>query len=285
MFMKQPVRITSLVLAMALMCGLLTACPNDTKKSETSKDPGTQAETTTSETESVAETTEPEETTETPESSSSDSTDVTTVPGETTTATATAKPTAKPIGKTKVTDAYTKTYKNEIVKKFTCKIPKVTIAGVSTSKINKEILNTVKKKIGKYMKSAYTYYIGKTYVSILIELSDQNDESPASYYLIYNISRKTGKKMTKKQMLKTLKISNKKFKARVKKAVKKIYKKNFQYKSNSPSWMKKSYKDAISKKSINRALPYVNSKGKTSFMIHDMAVPGGAGQYDTCGTC
>ena len=86
-------------------------------------------------------------------------------------------------------------------------------------------------------------------------------------------------------MLKVLKLSNKKFKSRVKKAITKYYKKNLGYSSKAPSYVKRDYKMAVSSKYLNNAIPYANSKGKVSFMIKDLPIPAGAGNYDHCGTC
>ena len=104
-------------------------------------------------------------------------------------------------------------------------------------------------------------------------------------YNVYNISRSSGKKLSKKSMLKTLGISAKKFKSRVKKAVTKYYKKDIGYSSKAPSYIKRDYKKAVSSKYLNKAIPYVNSKGKVSYMIKLLPIPAGAGAYDHCGTC
>ena len=197
-----------------------------------------------------------------------------------------AKPTAKALGKVKVSDAYKKSYgKNIWGYKATVKIPKITIAGISTKAINKEILDYCKKRSGSECSCRYSYYIGKNYVSILIILEEEHDNSPATMYNVYNISRSSGKKMSKKAMLKVLKLSNKKFKSRVKKAITKYYKKNLGYSSKAPSYVKRDYKKAVSSKYLNNAIPYANSKGKVSFMIKDLPIPAGAGNYDHCGTC
>ena len=185
-----------------------------------------------------------------------------------------------------MSDAYKKAYgKNQWGYKATVKIPKITIDGVSTKAINKEILDYCKKNSGNECSCGYSYYIGKTYVSILIVLQEEHDMSPATMYNVYNISRSSGKKLSKKSMLKTLGISAKKFKSRVKKAVTKYYKKDIGYSSKAPSYIKRDYKKAVSSKYLNKAIPYVNSKGKVSYMIKLLPIPAGAGAYDHCGTC
>ena len=229
-----------------------------------------------------SETTATETTTEPETSETSDASETTSSSSTSTTATTTAKA----LGKVKVTDAYKKNYsKNQWGYKASVKIPKITIEGVSTKAINKEILNYCKKKSGSERSCSYSYYIGKTYVSIVITLHDEHDMSPAYWFKVYNISRSSGKKMSKKAMLKALGISSKKFHKRVKKAVIKMYKKSYGYTSKSPSWVKREYKKATSAKMIKTAIPCVNSKGKLCYMISQLPSPGGAGQYDEYGTC
>ena len=57
------------------------------------------------------------------------------------------------------------------------------------------------------------------------------------------------------------------------------------YTSKAPSYVKRDYKKATSSKYLNKAIPYLNSKGKVCYMITQLPVPGGAEAYDTCGTC
>ena len=120
------------------------------------------SETTESEQETTTEETTTEETT-----SEETTTEETTTTSETTTAAVT--PTPKPIGKTTVSNAYSRTFKDKIQGKFTTKYPKVTISGVSTAAVNKEIANKFSKiaKSNEYFIN-YSYYIGKKYVSILV---------------------------------------------------------------------------------------------------------------------
>ncbi len=238
--------------------------PNQTIESTSGTTAVPDAETT-----EEAETTEPADTTASAESSETS-----------------AKPTAKALGKVKVTDAYKKAYgKNQFGKKASVRIPKITISGVDTKKLNKEIYNYCKKNAGNYCSCSYGYYIGKTYVSLFIKLQEEHDSSPAWYYRVYNISRSNGKKLSRKQMLKILKLSDKKFNSRVKKGITKYYKKMIGYTSKAPSNVKRDYKKATSSKYLNKAIPYLNSKGKVCYMIRDLPIPAGAGSYDHCGTC
>ena len=280
--MKKSLKSICILLTFAMAMGLTASCSNAGSNGKSSEEP--QSEETTVES-TLSTSTETETSSEGTESSVGLD-ETTTEAAETTAASGTVTTTAKALGKVTVSDAYKKSYgKNEFGYKATVKIPKITIAGVSTTKINKEIYNYCKKKSGNMCSCSYSYYIGKTYVSILITLQEEHDMSPAAYYRVYNISRSSGKKMSTKSMLKTLKISDKKFRSRVKKAVIKLFKKSYGYNSKSPSWVKTSYKQATASKMIKKAIPYVNSKGKLCYMIKDLPCPGGAGQYDECGTC
>ena len=284
--MKKFTKTICAILALALMTGLLTACPNNAKSSS-QKDDRTDLTTRQTETElkpglsepnqtiNTMDTDKEDETTE-PETSSSD---VTTA--SQTTAKTTAKPTAKPLGKVKVTDAFKKTQKTINLGKATSRIPKVTIEGVDTKKINNEILNKFKPLITKYKCScSYQYYIGKTYVSIFIKYtSDTEWYRDDTECFVYNISRKTGKKLSRKEMLKLLKLKSKKFNARVKKAFTKTWKKMH------GNYEKKYYKKAVSKKKLNTAVPYVNSKGKVCYLLKNVRETVDPNYYDHYGTC
>lgn len=279
--MKKSLKSICVLLTLAMTMGITASCAKNSSSGKNSEESQSQIEETTT-TPSLSETETSSEGTE----SSVDLDETTTEAAETTATSGTVTTTAKALGKVTVSDAYKKSYgKNEFGYKATVKIPKITIAGVSTTKINKEIYNYCKKKSGNMCSCSYSYYIGKTYVSILITLQEEHDMSPAAYYSVYNISRSSGKKMSAKSMLKTLKISDKKFRSRVKKAVIKLFKKSYGYNSKSPSWVKTAYKQATASKMIKKAIPYVNSKGKLCYMIKDLPCPGGAGQYDECGTC
>ena len=216
------------------------------------------------------------------ESDETAATDATTASGTT------AKPAAKKLGKVTVTDLFKSTYKNRYRQgKVTSRLPKITIEGVDTKAVNKEISNKFLKKAKNAAKHdetyfTYKYYIGKTYVSILITY----DNSCGGYLMdqyVYNISRTTGKKMSKKQMLKALGISNKKFNSRVKKVVKRHFTK--QGYPGSDNYSKTQYKKAMSSKTINRAIPWVNAKGKVCFLINAMPIVGGADEDNFISTC
>lgn len=276
-----------IVAAFLVMCTMLSsaACNDIFKIYDTMP---TSAEET-SEQSSSFESDFPGETTASSETSASSEESEITEPSDTSgpvTEETTAKPTPKPLGKVTISEAYKKNYgENEYGCKATVRIPKITIEGVSTKSLNKEILNYCKKKSGKYCSCKYSFYVGNTYISLLITFSQEHDMSPCDFYKVYNISRTNGKKLSKKTMLKKLGISQKKFHARVKKAVTRMYKKTYGYSSKAESFIKQAYKDAIKPKMIKKAIPFVGANGKTNCYIKDLPSPGGAGQYDFYGVC
>ena len=229
------------------------------------------SETETTETE---ETSEPEETTTESEETTTEATSETkateTKASETTSET-TAKPTPKPIGKTTVTNAYSRTFKVSN-QKYTTKYPKITIKGVSTTAINKEIANKfgpIAKKNASVVK--YSYYIGKKYASIFVTVNLDAGKDGCEYY-VYNVSRETGKKLTKKQMLNLLGMKESAFKSKVTNGITNWWKKNIKnYKTDKTA--NTQYKTAIGTKSVNSALPFVNSKGKKCFLLRQMKAP------------
>ena len=151
-----------------------------------------------------------------------------------------------------------------IGEKVTCRIPKVTIEGVDTSAINKKMYKSFDKD-GYF---DYEFYIGKTYVSILC---DWSMDGGASFWS-YNISRRTGKQMTRAELLAEFGVTNAQFNARVKKAIMKEWTKK------ERSKFKKAYKKAISTKNLNKASAYVNKKGKLCFIADDNRPYNGYGE-------
>ena len=234
-----------------------------TEEPSSSETPESEQETTTEEP-TTEETTASEETTE-EETTTSETT------SETTTEAAT--PTPKPIGKTTVTNAYSRSFKVPIYGKFTTKYPKVTIEGVSTSEINQEIakkFSPIAKKNDSVVK--YSYYIGKKYVSIMITVNLDAGMEGDEYY-VYNVSRETGKKLSKNEMLEFLGLTSSSFNSKVKSSVKKWWKTEI-LKYDKSKKTKKMYNTAIASKSINSAVPFVNSKGKKCYLLRHMKAPG-----------
>lgn len=258
---------TSTLLSMAA-CNLNDVFPS----SET-----TTAVTTTSET---TEMTTEETTTEETTTSEETTTESTTEPQETEAPETTAETTAaKTIGKTTVTNAYSRTFTIKKTGKFTTKYPKVTIKGVSTSAVNKEIADKfgpIAKKNDSVVK--YSYYIGKNYVSILVSVNLDAGKDGMNYY-VYNVSRVTGKKLTKAEMLKIFNMKENAFKSKVTAGVKKWWSANIpNYKSDKTA--NDMYNKAIAAKSINSAVPFYNSKGKKCFLLRQMKAPTQAGNND-----
>ena len=234
-----------------------------TEEPSSSETPESEQETTTEEP-TTEETTASEETTE-EETTTSETT------SETTTEAAT--PTPMPIGKTTVTNAYSRSFKVTGYGKFTTKYPKVTIEGVSTSEINQEIakkFSPIAKKNDSVVK--YSYYIGKKYVSIMITVNLDAGMEGDEYY-VYNVSRETGKKLSKNEMLELLGLTSSSFNSKVKSSVKKWWKTEI-LKYDKSKKTKKMYNTAIASKSINSAVPFVNSKGKKCYLLRHMKAPG-----------
>ena len=225
---------------------------------------------------SSSETTESEQETTTEETTTSEeTTEEETTTSETTSETTTeaATPTPMPIGKTTVTNAYSRSFKVTGYGKFTTKYPKVTIEGVSTSEINQEIakkFSPIAKKNDSVVK--YSYYIGEKYVSIMITVNLDAGMEGDEYY-VYNVSRETGKKLSKNEMLNLLGLTSSSFNSKVKSSVKKWWKTEI-LKYDKSKKTKKMYNTAIASKSINSAVPFVNSKGKKCYLLRHMKAPG-----------
>jgi len=203
-----------------------------------------------------------------------ETTETTTESTPETTPTPTPTPTPVPIGKTKVTTAQKKKNKNTDFGDDYNRIPKVTIEGVDTSAINKEISKFCKE----YYKDEfidYSYYIGKTYISLFLSVGYGDGGGTEK---VYNISRRTGKKMSRAEMLKELGISSKKFNSRVKKAIKKYLKGDLKPSS-------KAYKKAISNKTLNKSTPYSDSKGKLCYITSIVDPLDGYGAAHLLGRC
>lgn len=197
---------------------------------------------------------------------------------EETSATAPSATAKKGYGKTKVTSAYKKTFKTKYLGKVTSSYPKVSIAGVSTSAVNSQIKKDLASKAKKH-KVKYSYRIGKNYVSIIVTVTFDSDWGDNDHF-VYNISRGTGKRLSRSEFLKALGIKSSSFESRAKKAIQKYWKK---YKYNTMD--KKAYAKAYSKSTLKKAIPYVNSKGKLCYLVKSMELPVGGNNYDVTGTC
>ena len=195
-----------------------------------------------------------------------------------TSGTSAAAPTEKTYGKTKVTSAYKKTFKTKYLGKVTSSYPKVTIEGVDTSAVNNQIKKDLASNAKKH-KVKYIYHIGKNYVSILVTVDFDTDWEENDHF-VYNISRETGKKLSRTAFLNALGIKVSSFESRAKKAIQKYWKK---YKYNTMD--KKAYAKAYSKSTLSKASAYVNNKGKLCYLVKSMELPVGGNYYDVTGTC
>ena len=279
-------RIIAVFMLASMLCSMAACDATSLIPGQQNKTPVTSSVVQTSATTTAEQTTTTEETTEettTAEETTAEETtkeETTTTASETTEATTkAATPTPKPIGKTTVTNAYSRTFTIKNNGKFTTKYPKVTIKGVSTSAVNKEIANKfgpIAKKNESVVK--YSYYIGKKYVSIMVTVNLDAGKDGSEYY-VYNISRVTGKKLTKNEMLKLVNVKSSAFDKKVKAGVKKWWDTNI-LKNDKSSKTKKMYNNAIAAKSISSAVPFVNSKGKTCFLLRQMKAPTQAGEND-----
>ncbi|MBR6960351.1 MAG: hypothetical protein IKH76_07725 [Clostridiales bacterium] len=270
--MKKFKAFSVIMTAAVLMSCLPSACSTNTENTSVtteSIETGSSEETT-----EVTETTEAAVSAETKETTEATTT-TTPAPSESSSETSAA------IGKTEVADAYKKTFKTVNLGKVTSSYPKVTIEGVDTSDFNEEMVSKF-KKAAKTDKVEYSYYIGNDYVSIFIEVTPDVDWFEYSHY-VYNISRVTDKKMSRGEMLKSLNVKSSSFNSKVKKKIKSDWKKMFGNYSNSI--LKKLYKKAVSKKKLNKAVPYVNKKGELCCFVKDVEMPAGPGFTDIYGPC
>ena len=283
-------RIIAVFMLACMLCSMAACDATSLIPGQQTKTPVTssvvQTSATTTESEQTTTTEETTEETTAEETTAAETTkeETTTTASETTEATTkAATPTPKPIGKTTVTNAYSRTFTIKNNGKFTTKYPKVTIKGVSTAAVHKEIVNKF-KAIAKKNESVvkYSYYIGKKYVSILVSVNLEAGKDGSEYY-VYNISRVTGKKLTKAEMLKLLNIKSSAFDKKVKTGVTKWWNTNI-LKNDKSSKTKKMYNNAIASKSISSAVPFVNSKGKTCFLLRQMKAPTQAGVNDIYAT-
>lgn len=268
-------RLLAIIPAVCLVFSL-SACSVKKPAGENAADITTVAESGTGEPETTpATTTEPEETSE---EQSEEPSGTTTGPASsetsvtTTTSSGTPKPTAKPKPEVKVTNAVKKKLKTGKGKKDYVYhyIPKITIKNVDTKKVNAKIKKDLAKTYfydkssGEYGGSYTTYsYCSKGDV-LSIEILYHAIGYDGFGWKAYNISISTGKFLTKKQVLKKLGLSEKKFMKKVRKTYK-IYKKDVG--RNLDSWGKKYMKKSMSKYTkLKYITPYVGDKGHLCFI-------------------
>ena len=245
-----------------------TATSESTTEETTTKETETSA-TESSASESSAASSESKESAATSETSSSSSSST----SETTAGSSLRKVT--------VSNAYKRTFKAG-KKKLTTQYPKITIDGLNTSKVNKEIADTFKSIVKKNKSRVYyKYYVRKYLISVVVTVELEAGNSEFKNYYVYNVSRINGKKLTRDQVLKSLGIKSSTFDAKVKAGVKKMWN---DYKKDTSAAKKKMYDNSLAYKKIVTAMPYMNSNGKVCYLLRQIEVPGQMSKIDLCGT-
>ena len=280
--------VVSIALVVAILAGISgcaqkivltppTTATTETSDSETDETTEETKETESSETESTesgetkaSESSESKESAATSESGSESSTSETTA--------ANSK-----LHKVTVSNAYKRTFKVG-KKKVTTRYPKITIQGVNTTKVNKEIANKF-KPIAKKNKSriTYSYYVRKYLISIVIAVEVNAGSSANKNYYVYNISRINGKKLTRAQVLQSLGMKSSTFNSKVKAGIQNMWK--TKYKKDTSTKKKDLEKKSLTTKTLNSAMPYVNSKGKIAYLVRQIEVPGSPSHIDLYGAC
>jgi predicted small lipoprotein YifL len=234
------------------------------KESETSATESSASETSATESSATSETKESAASSETSSSSSS---------SETTAA-------GSSLRKVTVSNAYRRSFKSG-KKTYTTQYPKITVDGLNTSKVNKEIADTF-KSIAKKNTSRiyYSYYVRKYLISVVVTVEVEAGNKDNRNYYVYNVSRINGKKLTRAQVLKSLGYKNSTFDAKVKAGVKKMWK---NYKTDTAA-AKKMYNNSLASKKIVTAMPYMNANGKVCYLLRQIEVPGTPSKIDIAGT-
>lgn len=241
-------------------------------------------ETTTKESESETTTSE----TSSGTSESSGSSEGTKAPAETTSGTTkssgeTNQTTAENSGLATVSiyNAYKRSFKSG-KKTYKTQYPKIMIANVNTTKVNKEIADKF-KPIAKKNSSrvGYTYYVRKYLISVVVFVEKTPGNSKTRDYYVYNVSRINGKKLTRAQVLKSLGMKETTFNTKVKASLQNYWKDNF--KKDTSAEKKEMEKKSYTTKSLNSAMPYMNSNGKISYVLRQVETPNG--KVDIYGTC
>ena len=244
-----------------------TTTEETTKETETETSAAESSATESSATESSAASSESKESAAASETSSSSSTSETTA--------------GSSLRKVTVSNAYKRTFKVG-KKKYTTQYPKITVDGLNTSKVNKEIADTF-KSIAKKNKSRvyYSYYVRKYLISVIVTVELEAGNKEFRNYYVYNVSRINGKKLTRDQVLKSLGIKSSTFDAKVKAGVKKMWN---DYKKDTSAAKKKMYDNSLAYKKIVTAMPYMNSDGKVCYLLRQIEVPGQMSKIDLRGS-
>ena len=202
--------------------------------------------------------------------------------GETkTTETSTSDTTANSgLATVSIYNAYKRSFKKG-KKTYKTQYPKIMVANVNTSKVNKEIADKF-KPIAKKNNSrvGYTYYVRKYLISVVVFVEKTPGNSKTRDYYVYNVSRINGKQLTRAQVLKSLGLKEATFNSKVKASLQNYWKDNF--KKDTSEEKKDMEKKSYTTKSLNSAMPYMNSNGKISYVIRQVETPNG--KVDICGT-
>ena len=180
-----------------------------------------------------------------------------------------------------VYNAYKRSFKSG-KKSYNTQFPKIMIANVNTTKVNKEIADKF-KPIAKKNNSrvGYTYYVRKYLISVVVFVEKTPGNSKTRDYYVYNVSRINGKKLTRAQVLKSLGLKETTFNSRVKTSLQNYWKDNF--KKDTSTTKKDMEKNSLTTKSLNSAMPYMNTNGKISFVLRQVETPNG--KVDINATC
>ena len=247
---------------------------------------GSSEDETTKESESettASETTASETTTGTSESSEGTKAPAETTSGTTTKASGETNQTTANSGLATVSiyNAYKRSFKKG-KKSYNTQYPKIMVANVNTTKVNKEIADKF-KPIAKKNNSrvGYTYYVRKYLISVVVFVEKTPGNSKTRDYYVYNVSRINGKKLTRAQVLKSLGLKETTFNSRVKTSLQNYWKDNF--KKDTSTTKKDMEKNSLTTKSLNSAMPYMNTNGKISFVLRQVETPNG--KVDINATC
>lgn len=178
-------------------------------------------------------------------------------------------------------NAYKRTFKKG-KKSYKTQYPKIMIANVNTTKVNKEIADKFKPiaKKNNY-RVGYTYYVRKYLISVVVFVEKNPGNAKTRDYYVYNVSRINGKKLTRAQVLKSLGMKEATFNTKVKASLQNYWKNNF--KKDTSAEKKEMEKKSYTTKSLNSAMPYMNSNGKISYVLRQVETPNG--KVDIYGTC
>ena len=178
-------------------------------------------------------------------------------------------------------NAYKRTFKKG-KKSYKTQYPKIMIANVNTTKVNKEIADKFKPiaKKNNY-RVGYTYYVRKYLISVVVFVEKNPGNAKTRDYYVYNVSRINGKKLTRAQVLKSLGMKEATFNTKVKASLQNYWKDNF--KKDTSAEKKEMEKKSYTTKSLNSAMPYMNTNGKISYVLRQVETPNG--KVDVYGTC